>query len=128
MDYRTVSAKLSVPEYTEVTGYCKKRGVSSSKLIRSLLADELKPTPSDFVAGNNRIEYNSRNDRFAWIVDTDIGEERAVLENLSEEFLKDLAGSINRALEANREVTNKKRKGSVSVPRKMLKIVQNSKK
>ena len=121
MDFRTVSAKLSVDEYTKVKSYCREQKSSVSAFARRVLLDEIEPFVQSFSAGKNVFDYDRRRDCFVWRVELDKGEVVTVLNNVPPEYAKDLASALSSVLSFRDELQVKKRTASVAVPRKIIK-------
>jgi hypothetical protein len=120
MNFRTVSTRLPVDEFTLVSDYCTRAGISPSALIRNLLFEEINMMSPANVAGQNIIEYDRKKDSFNWKIELDSGEKVSVLKNISPEYLKALQHSISDAMTSRDELQDKKNKDSVPVPTKLL--------
>lgn len=120
MDFRTVSTRLPVDEFTRVSDYCARTGISPSALIHSLLDDEVNMMSPANVAGRNIIEYDRKKDSFNWKIELDSGEKVTFLKNISPEYLKELQHSISDAMTSRDELQDRKNKDSVPVPTRLL--------
>ena len=120
MEFRTVSTRLPVDEFTLVSDYCTRAGISPSSLIRNLLFEEINLMSPSNVAGKNIIEYDKKKDSFVWKIELDSGEKVAIIKNISPEYLKALQNSISEAIISRDELQGKKNKKSVPVPMKLL--------
>lgn len=116
MEFKSVSTKMSRHEYILLEGYCSKKGVTPSSLIRALLLKEMKITIPSNVAGKNKIEYSKEKDHFSWSIELDDGSSIEVLKNVSPAYLEDLNLVIAKAIEQRDNTIKRKRKGSVAVP------------
>lgn len=121
MEYRTVSTRLSVDEFTLVADYCKRKNASPSSLIKELLFEEIAPSIPANVAGRNVFEYDKKKDSFSWVVELDSGDRITVLKNVSPEYMTELSSVVSTALTSRNELQGKKKKTSVPIPRKIMK-------
>ena len=120
MEFKSVSSKISREEFTQLSDYCKKKGITVSSLIHNLLLQEIKiPIPHN-VSGKNNIEYNAAKDNFTWSVILDDGSVIEVMKNISPRYLENLNDIISRELEKRDSITKKKNKDSVPVPGGLL--------
>lgn len=120
MDYRTVSTRLSVDEFTLVNDYCKRKNTNPSALIKELLSEEITPSIPAHVAGKNILEYDKKKDSFSWYIELDSGERINALKNISPEYVKELYDVLKATLTSRDELQGKKRKDSIPVPRKLI--------
>ena len=118
--HKSMATKLPIKEYTWILDYCNRKKITPSALIKELLLEEIGPSPSH-AAGRNLISYDKKKDSFVWSVELDNGEKAVAAENLSVEFLKDLNHGISDALVSREEIIKRSRKGSVPVPKKLIK-------
>lgn len=120
MEFRTVSTRLPVDEFTLISDYCARAGINPSALIRNLLFEEVNLMSPANVAGKNVIEYDKKKDSFLWKIELDTGEKVTILKNLSPEYLKALQNSISEAMVSRDELQGRKNKNSAPVPTKLL--------
>ncbi|MFA5108512.1 MAG: hypothetical protein WC492_03205 [Candidatus Micrarchaeia archaeon] len=117
--HKSMATKLPIKEYTWILDYCNRKKITPSALIKELLLEEIGPSPSH-VAGRNLISYDKKKDSFVWSVELDNGKKAVAAENLSAEFLKDLNHGISDALVSREEMIGRKKKGSVAVPKRLI--------
>ena len=120
MDYRSVSSKIPMNEFTLFKSFCDKKGVTPASLIRDLILREIEVPIPHTVAGNNKITYDKRTDQFMWSVELDNGEELNVLQNVSPAFLEELQNMISRGLDERASFIGKVENDSVPVPSDIL--------
>jgi hypothetical protein len=120
MEFRTVSTRLAIEEFTLVNDYCNRTETNPSALIRELLSEEISPSIPSNVAGRNVIEYDKKKDSFTWRIELDNGERVTALKNISPEYLRELCAAISSALTSRDELQGKKKVSSVPVPKKLL--------
>ncbi len=121
MEYRTVSTRLSVDEFTLITDYCKRKNTTPSALIKRLIFEEMTPSIPSNIAGKNKISYNKERDNFSWNIELDNGENVIGLENISLEYIRDLSTVLSEALISRDDLQGKKKKNSIPIPRKIAK-------
>lgn len=118
--HKAMATKLPMDEYTLILDYCKRIGKTPSQMIRELLLEEAQSFAPSHVAGRNLISYDKKKDSFVWSVELDNGGKATVVENISAEFLKDLNDGISDALVSREELIDRKKKGSVAVPKRLM--------
>lgn len=118
-EFKSVSTKLSREEYTHISEYCRKKGVTVSSLIRDLLHSEIKLSRPANVAGNNKIEYSKSEDRFSWFVELD-DKRKVEIMRVSPSFLEDLQKTVYLALESRSLMINKRRNASITIPGSLI--------
>lgn len=94
---------------------------NNSDFIRSATLEKLNSSPISNIAGTNVIEYDSLNDCFIWKVKLDDGQEKVILERLSLEFMEDMNKKISFELNKRNELLGKKKKGSIALPKGLVK-------
>jgi len=120
MEFKSVSAKLSMEEVTLFKVFCKKKGVTPAALIKELILRELKvPIPHN-VAGKNTIRYEKEKDKFIWSIELDNGKKIDVMKDISPEFLEDLQKIISDEIDNRSAFIGKREKDSVSIPSTIL--------
>ena len=120
-NFKTLGTKLPRHEAVFIESYCKRKGITPSTLIRSLLLREINvPVPNN-VAGKNIIAYKKETDTFSWSVILDSNKNVEVIANMSPQYLEDLQENMKIALEQRNSVINKKKTGSVAVPAEIVK-------
>lgn len=124
MEYRSVSAKLSIEEITQLKQFCGKKETTPSSLIRKLILNELKFTVPHHVAGRNKIVYNKEKDNFSWNIELDNEQNIEILKNVSISYLEQLQKIINEILESRQNSIKKMRKDSVVVPSCILRGIR----
>ena len=120
MEFRTISGKMPVDEFSRVTDYCKRRGTSVSSLVRELLLAQVDATPIAWIAGKSSFSYDRRRDRFSWEVELDDGLKATVLDDMSPFLLADMAHAIATCMTERDEALHKKKSSSVAIPRKLI--------
>lgn len=122
MEYRTVSTRLSVDEFTLITDYCKRKNTTPSALIKELLFDEISPTIPANVAGKNVFDYDKKKDTFSWSIVLDDGRRYTSVKDISPEYVRELCGALTSSLASRSELQGKKHKNSVPVPKKLIRV------
>lgn len=120
MEYRTVSTKLPINEFTLFRTHCEKKGVAPAYLIRELILRETEITVPHTVAGKNEISYDKHNDSFTWSIELDTGKIFEVLRNVSPSFIENLLAIISLSIEERHTFIQKRKKESVSIPSAIL--------
>lgn len=120
-NFKSISTKVPRNEYTLILDYCKKKGITTSQLLRDSAKKEIGATKPSFISGNNRIEYQKDKDKYNWkvVLDTNILIE--IMSNISPTYLDDLNQEIAKAIEERNATIKKTKKGSVPVPSGLLK-------
>ncbi len=120
MEYKSISAKMPRNETTLVESYCKKKGITSSSLIRDLLLREIKVTIPNNKSGKNLISYNKSKDNFSWSIELDDGSKVEILRDVSAEYIEDLKDELSKATTERMMSLDKKKTKSVPVPSNIL--------
>lgn len=119
-DYRTISVRLPRQEFIDFDKLCN--GTHSAKL-RELINKEVKNIhKSNFLVGTNRIIYNKLNNSFDWFVQLDSGKGVKIIENLTDDFLKNLQQEIQEAIKIRNMWVHQTKESSVDVPKKLLEV------
>jgi len=124
MEYRTVSSKLPIDEYTLFRGHCEKKGVTPANLIRELILMEMKITVPHTVAGKNIITYDKNADSFTWSIELDTGMTIKVLRKMAPSFIENLFDIIKIGLNERNSFTHKMKRDSIAVPSNILRREQ----
>src|SRR3989338_2103337 len=118
-DVKTVSAKLSQPEFTSFKTHCDTKGLTPSAQIKELIKNEIKnPLPIN-IAGKNIFAYNNFKDSFSWKVMLDNGLRVDIEDDLPAECVSQLLDSIKHAVD-ERQTYLKKENGGVPIPSKLV--------
>jgi hypothetical protein len=118
---RIVTIKFTDEEMNQlVKGKERWHFENNSDFIRSATLEKLNSSPISNIAGKNIIEYNSINDSFVWKIRLDDGQEKIILENLSLDFIQNLANNINFQINKRNEFLGKKHKHSIAVPKRLV--------
>ncbi|MCA9485909.1 MAG: CopG family transcriptional regulator [Nanoarchaeota archaeon] len=119
---RPRTVKLDKEEDAHLQHHCKQLGVDVSAFIRKAINEKLNHGNSSHIAGNNVLEYNKKTDGFAWKVKLDRGEEKTILEDVSNEFLEDLLKELIKARHERAFLTQRdgNKPDSVTVPRRLV--------
>jgi hypothetical protein len=120
-NYKPRTVKLEAEDDLRLKNLCRIRGVDVSTFIREAVTDKMNSSHISNIAGKNRMEYVPEKDSFVWKIELDNGEESTIIDNISVEFLNDLCSIINLKLNDRDKLLEKKKKGSVSVPRRLIK-------
>jgi hypothetical protein len=120
MEYKTLATKLRQDDFSRFKYICDKKGLSQSAYMRELILFEINNPLHQFVAGKNVFEYIPDKDLFSWYVTTDHGENHAVIENISAEFLRDLQDAINEGMERRASVIGQMKEDSVAISEKFM--------
>ena len=118
---RPRTVKLDKYEDIALQQHCVKLGTDVSTFIREAVAEKMMSGHISNIAGQNIIEFNSKKDKFTWKLKLDSGEEKIVLEDISPEFMDELFRKISLRMNERAQLLGKKKKGSVAVPRRLVK-------
>lgn len=119
-DVKTVSAKLSQSEFTNFKTHCDQKGLTPSAQIKKLIEDEIKnPIPIN-LAGRNVFAYNKNKDNFSWSIMLDKGLRVDVEDDLSPEYILQLAEEAKRAVDERNTYLKKESKDTVPVPNRLV--------
>jgi len=99
---------------------CKRQNTTPSEYIRELIQKGLSSPKSKFLAGKNKIKYDKTTNSFSWLVELDSGEEAKILNNLSDDFLKNLQTEIQEAIKQRNFWVHQTKPGSVDVPEDLV--------
>lgn len=119
-EYISVSTRLPMIDMLNLKLYCNKKNVPPSEYIRDLIHKNLHLPKKTFLSGKNRIKYNKTTNSFMWIVELDSGEEKEILNNLSDDFLKNLQTEIQEAIKKRNEWVHQRNSDSVHIPKEIL--------
>lgn len=100
--------------------FCQKRKISKSTFLRELINREIEHPLPKMKAGTNLVKYDTDNDKFAWKVILDTGEEKVLLENLSPGFVEQLIEALEDGMKDRNLYIQKIGSGSVAIPRKLI--------
>lgn len=115
-DFKSISAKISRQEFTLVDGYCDKKGITPSSLIRELLMREIEIAVPHNVAGKNMIKYDKEKDNFSWSITLDDNTLIEIIKNVPAEYFQQLQDEINDALNSRTVSIKKTKKDSIAIP------------
>ena len=121
MEFKSISSKLPIDEFTLFKDYCGRKGITPSSLIRELILNEIKISIPNFIAGNNHIKYDKINDNFNWCVKLDNASKHNIMKKVNVEFLEDLNEEINKAIKKRSALILKEKTDSISIPTDFLK-------
>jgi len=116
----TAATKLTARQFDLLRNTCNFGHLNQSEFIRNAILEKLKPGQVSNVAGKNKIAHDARTDSFIWKIELDTGEEQTILTHLSLEFVQDLQKQLSFELNKRAESLNKKNKGSVAVPKRLI--------
>lgn len=119
-EYFSISARLPKINLSHFRNHCKKLNVTPSERIRELVLQDINKPPKKFLSGANLIKYNKTNNSFSWIVKLDTGQEVEVLNNLSDDFLKNLKKEIEQAVKERNDWVHQTSPDSVHVPKELI--------
>ena len=119
-DFKTLGTRLSRHEADLIENYCKRKGITASKLIKELLLKEIDISIPNNLAGKNIIEYDKKRDSFSWSVLLDGNQKIEVISSVSPEYLENLFNVLKEGAEQRNVIINKKKQGSVAVPTKII--------
>ncbi|MEM3405474.1 MAG: hypothetical protein QW117_00660 [Candidatus Pacearchaeota archaeon] len=117
---RPRTVKLDKTEDLQLQDYCDKLGVDVSTFIREAINEKINSGNISNIAGQNIIDFDSKEDKFIWKIKLDNGEEKTILEDLSPEFMEDLFNKIHLKLKERDDLLQRKNKKSVPVPRRLV--------
>ncbi len=120
MTFRSVSTKMPQDEIARLEIFCQKRKISKSTFLRELINREIEHPLPKMKAGTNLVKYDTDNDKFAWKVILDTGEEKVLLENLSPGFVEQLIEALEDGMKDRNLYIQKIGSGSVAIPRKLI--------
>ncbi|MEM4153003.1 MAG: hypothetical protein QXK80_02730 [Candidatus Pacearchaeota archaeon] len=117
---RPRTVKLDETEDLQLQKHCGKLGIDVSTFIRKAINEKINFGHVSNIAGQNIIEFDSKEDKFLWKIKLDNGEEKTILEDLSPEFMQDLFNKIQLKLKERDDLLQRKNKKSVPVPRRLM--------
>lgn len=119
-EYVSVSTRLPKTDLIFLQNVCKKEGKTPSQYIRELIFKGIKSPQKNFLAGTNRIIYNKLNNSFDWFVQLDSGKGVKIIENLTDDFLKNLQQEIQEAIKIRNMWVHQTKESSVDVPGELI--------
>ena len=120
-NYVPRTVKLEKEDNDRLMKVCGLNNASISTFMRTAILEKLNSGVISNVAGKNKIQYDSGNDTFTWMVLLDDGKEVEVLRSLSVDFLQNLTRGIEFELRKRDELVRKKQKDSVAIPKGLVK-------
>lgn len=118
---KVLRVKLDLDKGKAFEDQCKNENTNINAKLKELIDSSLKGQKSHFVSGANLIKYDKLKNNFSWHAMLDNGKKIDILDNLSDNFLKNLKHEIDHAIqERNDWVHNKSGDSSVHIPRKIL--------
>lgn len=99
---------------------CKNEKTNINAKLKDLIDSSLKGNKRYFISGINKIKYNKTNNNFSWIVQLDSGQEIEILNNLSDDFLKNLKKEIDKAIQERNEWVHQIKLDSVNIPEEII--------
>ena len=120
-NYVPRTVKLEKEDNDRLMKVCGLNNASISTFMRTAILEKLNSGVISNVAGKNKIQYDSGNDTFTWMVLLDDGKEVEVLRSLSVDFLQNLTSGIEFELRKRDELVRKKQKDSVAIPKGLVK-------
>jgi len=115
-DYVSVSTRLPKIDAVKLHLICKKHHTSPSKYIRDLIQKNVNSPQKKFLSGKNKIKYDKVKNKFSWVVELDSEKEVLVLDNLSDNFLKNLNTEIQDAIKQRNLWIHKNNEESTEIP------------
>ncbi len=119
MEYVALSAKLPADLATEFKSFAKRKGITTSMLLRELIESEIKKPMAKYVAGRNEISYRRETDTFSWAIVLDSGERIEMIDAANPEFLLNLQKMLNLAIEERTALIGQKEPDSIPIPSKI---------
>ncbi len=119
-DFTTISTKMPRVEAARLKDYCKKKGISTSKLLRDLINREVEIPLPHSVAGRNIIEYSREKDIYSWFIELETGDRVEVLSDIKPAYLEDLKAILDRQIQERDAFIGKEKKDSVPVPSELV--------
>ena len=119
-EYVSVSTRLPNVDAITLQLICKRQNTTPSEYIRELIQKGLSSPKSKFLAGKNKIKYDKTTNSFSWLVELDSGEEAKILNNLSDDFLKNLQTEIQEAIKERNEWVHQIKEDSVHISNEIL--------
>ena len=118
--YSSLSTRLPNVDAVRYVLFCKRLGTNTSERLRQLAIQDMKKPKKHILAGINKIKYDKTTNSFKWLVLLDSGEEVLVLDNLSENFVKNLKLEFDEAIKERNEWVHQTKPGSVDVPGELI--------
>ena len=119
-EYVSVSTRLPNIDAIRLNLMCKRHNTTPSNYIRDLIKKNLGSTSKKFLAGKNELKYNKLQNNFSWLVNLDSGEKIEILNNLSDDFLKNLKKEIDLAIQERNNWIHQRDPNSVQIPNEIL--------
>lgn len=119
-DYVSVSTRLPNIDAVKLMLTCKRENKTPSEYIRDLIIKNFHSPKKSFLSGKNKIQYDKTTNSFKWFVELDSGEETEILNNLSDNFLKNLNEEIEEAIKDRNHWVHQTKIGSVDIPEEMI--------
>jgi hypothetical protein len=119
-DYKPVTTKLELRDFNRLNKTCELNNTKVSEYLREAVLSKLNSGAISNIAGKNEINYNPKKDNFSWKVLLDNEEEFEIFKDVSADFIKDLNEQLKLQLKKQEELLGKKNKGSVAVPRGLV--------
>lgn len=99
---------------------CKHENTNVNAKLKELIETSLKGQKRYFLAGKNSITYEKAYNMFTWSVRLDSGKEIRILNNLSDDFLKNLKTEIEHAFQERNDWVHQSKDDSVEVPKELV--------
>jgi len=119
-EYVSVSTRLPNIDAVRLQMICKRQNITPSNYIRDLILKNLGAPNKKFLAGKNEIQYDKTKNTFSWLVNLDSGEKIEILNNLSDDFLRNLKKEIDQAIQERNRWVHQTEEDSVRVPGEIL--------
>lgn len=105
---------------TAFENLCKNESTNINAKLKELIDSSLKGQKRYFLAGKNEIIYDKLHNSFSWFALLDSGKPVKILDNLSDNFLKDIRHQIDLALQERNDWVHNRHSGSVDVPGELV--------
>lgn len=112
--------KTSFEKGTIFENQCKNENTNVNAKLNQLIEQSLKGQKKYFEAGRNKISYNHVNNSFSWFAQLDSGKNIEILDNLSDDYLKNLKQEIEKALQERNDWVHNVHSDSVDIPGELV--------
>jgi len=120
-NYVPRTVKLEKEQNDRLEKICQLNNTQVSTFVRDAILEKLNSGAVSNIAGQNKIHYDSSTDTFTWTIELDNSEKIEILRNLSAEFIQSFFNNIQFELHKRDEILKKKQKGSVAIPKSLVK-------
>ena len=118
--YVSLSTRISKIDAVRYIMFCKRLGTNTSERLREIALQDMSKPKKHMRAGVSKIKYDKMSNSFRWNVRLDTGEEIDILDNISDDFLKNLRKEIDDAMQERNDWVHQTKTDSVEIPEELL--------